>query len=211
MLTTSCNGCLFLDNDGVCQKGQTNKDKKISGFCRLKRQGEAKEGENVAVIIICDEFLKAVEDTYKDTFAKLKNAAQVIFIGTNLQNDASKRLVKFCRDLKHAWIVDNYFRNKEEVTTHSIIEKAFLHINSQCNWFYVINASETIDQKVADSINGLLNGNTNGFAAIYHDRSNDYSMLINKFAFDEMEGHLDAAWIEKVKCFDNFGEVCIKV
>jgi hypothetical protein len=220
MLKTNCDKCQFIGKNSDCTLLKPvfidNNIQFSEGFCRYKRAGKEvslksiqDEESNLTAILICSD-----SDSYADILISLTSIGnnegikQLILSSKSIHKDKIDYIVDFIKqNIKIDWSIDIISEDIEMSYDNKMDYSCRLVKN---NWFMPIKSGQKLNEDVIRAFHWYIREFDNNFISIYHDNISNNS-IINKYAFIEMEGNLDCSWPQKVKTFDNWNKLCIKV
>jgi hypothetical protein len=219
MLKTNCEKCVFNKNPS-CNLGKetfliANK-MFVEGLCRTKVP-EKEAGDVICLMSLLepnfanDNNLSIVayatnDDDACTAITKLNsidvsgvNITAVLILQTDKitpPRDAVQALSKF----KHKWSIDLL---ADKLRTEYVIDYAFRFIHTP--WFYYPNIDD-IDEKLLDAF--AHKNLYDNLLAFYTDDKDLRKCIINTTAFNELQGNFEIPWLDKVKSFSNWQNVC---
>jgi hypothetical protein len=231
-LKTTCEGCIFREADTCgCEIGKPvlleEKRQITYGLCGHRRTSdwatklvtsdlayspersfEYADAENrtLSVMVVAqtpdaDDLFKTLSSIHDDT-GILK---EVICVTNSAQPDQSKAMIKLLSDSEWNWKFEN-LQNWEEFNKEFVVDYSSRRVGS--TWFLPIHSGNTLSAKTIETIyDTLVDVRSNPIAFIM----NDFSVVTPIYAFEAMGGNTEKPWIEKVKEFDNWKEVCIGI
>jgi hypothetical protein len=226
MLKTLCELCIFKQSDNSCLLTKDtfikNKKQYTYGFCRHKRnikwleQGNQKklndiirsiDDEEIAIstiVISIDNDINKILYTV-DKLSQNELVKQIIIV--LYKSKETESLIIGLKNIKIPWSITNIL-GEDKPDALQAVDHTSPEVKH--HWFFPLQAGDEILPHEKLYIYHSLKSNTNIVAA-YVDINDPIKVLTNKFAFIEMEGHYHQPWLEKVRQFDNWENVCIKM
>lgn len=217
MLKTKCNNCVFSNNLSCLLKKTTMvaDGQYTLGFCRQKRNNnwvrnvnltslsnqvrkiQDEEGE-VDIVIIGHNI-----DGVKITARSINKKRFVIVVLFDERESDVANLANYLNDLGLKWTIRNV---KEAILVENVPYVALNDLKH--NWFYTVHSGNLVDDDTLYFIKETLKGLDDNTVCFYHKEDDPIQIIVNKFAFNELDGNFDKMWFEKVKEFSNWKEVC---
>lgn len=227
LLKTQCGGCIFSKQETCLLKKEVFEFDGLrytEGFCRHKREnnwldiqlnqslsnliGEINK-EEIGISLI----IAALDNNYekiKATVDSVRNhdiVKQIVIVARKINKDDAEDIIQLLNSKDIKWSFNNIVLDEEPTELEAIdnsVDKA------ECNWFLSVLAGDTLTISQLDFIKQCLTLNNNlvgGYLPGYHQER----AFVNKQAFFQLQGHFEVPWLEKLKIFDNFKSVCIKI
>lgn len=232
-ITTKCDGCIFA-NRGECflQKetlSSVGKDAyswATNGFCRHKRtapwakklectsKGDfldkvlEEEAKITTIIVAIGSDLESIKTTIEGFSGPDSLVDQFIVVTHKAEPKTLDEVSSVLNKAGVAWSIRD-LQELNGISNHDIVDESIDSIKN--NWFIPVNAGYRLSQKQLGLLKSLLSFKKNSVLAFYTDENDVFSVVTNKFAFLELQGHKDIPWFKKVKTFDNWKTVCIKI
>jgi hypothetical protein len=221
---TACEGCIFKEN-ALCNLGKKthveNEIQCINGFCRHKRgykwlskqfptnivpsSNEIKkvidhEEQRISAIILLkstDEIENVINHLLKNKIVK-----QIILACKQTTQEEILKIATFLSQCKIEWTIDNV------VDENLVEDKDAIGYASRLlknNWFVTIQNDELFDPQLFNLASKQFSKNNN-IMCIKHDKCP--FVLINRFCFYDLSGNNDGLFIDKIKKFENYNNIC---
>lgn len=235
LITTKCTDCVFLKKG--CKAGKTtfctadgvfNTD----GFCRLKRTDkwieknsvDAKTDKRIELamaeecnisVLVCgtsktpEQIITTIDSVDGGEHSYIK---EIIVVLVNSEIEDTKVIANRLSKLKGvAWKLETIKADESETMSEWYIVDYALRLVTKSNWFISLFGGDVITSKQLEFISSMLRFKTNNTVAFYFDQNDAFKVVTNKFAFAELDGNIELPWFEKIKTFDNWEKVCLKV
>lgn len=226
MLKTLCNNCTFLLEDKcIFDKTILQKEKiyYALGLCRHKRNQEwldkdsnytpsyriGVEESKITVIIIATD-----NDAAKTNFTLnyLDNPLidEVIILTKNTTKEYCDSIQEQLKKT-NKWQIDNLQISDDEFVFKPDILIDYSSRLISNHWFIPLINGDMIDNRLVDQFYHYSKDINNNFVALLIDENDPIHMLINKYAFIELSGNAEKHWIDKLKQFDNWRDICLTI
>ena len=235
-IKTICGGCIFKGELGGCDFGKdtylgVNHQQYVKGMCGHRRSKEWYNkllqndpdfsidksesyvvGEHVTLSIIVLS-LNAEMDKITDTLDSIPNEAevarQIIVVVQNASNSEERAILsRLYKKNCCVWTLDNIKRD-DEISSLSAINYASRLVKNL--WFLSMNAGDILGLEPILDFYKDITYEKNNYIGFYFDENDPIHVISHTGAFEIMEGHTEQPWLEKVKTFENWRDVCKKI
>ncbi len=230
MLKTICKGCIFntsfplLDKTG-CRLNKSvfilDDNQFVDGYCRHKRTSKwvtknksSSEKELIDNILLEESVISAVilsfdNDVHKfqktlDNLSNNKNLVKQLVVVTKPKDDTLQAKMELIDKSGLVWSVDSL--TEEPPNDLEVVNYAFRLIKH--NWFYVLRDGDAISDEEYQRIKDILSDLSNNTVAMFNYESDNVKLFVNKYAFAQMGGNNYEPWLQKIKNFENWKNVC---
>jgi hypothetical protein len=234
LIKSICDGCIFQHVPG-CELGKEvfieNTRQFTRGFCGHRRDrkwlerllvsdpdfSESKmfdyaQGEHLtlSILISClDANLDDLDKTLDSIQTNLHCFRQIVVTTQNVPYDVQAQIGEKIKNKCHiGWATDNIKRD-DFITDLIAINYSSKFISNL--WFLSIRAGDTIGENTIKEFYDNIVPVRNNLIGFYFDENDPVKNIAHTGAFKIMEGHLEQPWLEKVKQFENWKDVCKKI
>jgi hypothetical protein len=228
MLKTKCKECVFNENDNCTLGKPTTNDPdgmNTEGYCRHKRTIDWRnkvdpllldskeflvrkvneEEARLSVIIIC---LDNDVDKLNDTLTSLTHCKdfvrQLIVVTDKAHGQGFIDILEAITAFGVPWNLEN-LKGDYEYAFNDVHD--YVSPLVKCHWLVAIPAGYMFETAALGDVQTLLSYDNNNYVAFYHK---DY-FVCNIFAFHELNCNYGTPWMDKVKYFTNWEQVCRKL
>lgn len=228
MLKTNCIKCIF-DNRILGQEGCAL-DKKVffqegrqytEGFCRHKRNGKWLGSKQFDVLdlqerILSEENKYAISLAILDSDIEKFNKTLSNIKHLKLFSEIAVGLLKVKKEFL-LYVIENIAKlgiewRLEDIQSDEILTSNDVHNYmfpfTQNNWLIQIESGDELEYGQINKISIDIVNNKNNYILYILD-NNKY--MVNKFVFGELGGHYEVDFLDKIKEFSNWEQLCLKV
>lgn len=221
-LLTKCDGCFFKTPCGCALKKNINETPEgvryTYGFCKDKRtkgwfnyskwlvnRELDKENTNVSVILplFSKHDFKFFEDSLRHYLEYDRIKFEPVVISSINDPSYTEKIFNILKSIKTKANFNDYMDDEVELDDKNILQYSMNFVNT--SWA-LISYNGVVNYIELDQAHRYLSSNEN-FANIY---GKDFT-LVNKSAFENLKGDVGDTWINKIKKFDNFTDVAIRI
>lgn len=220
MLKTKCKDCTFLEV--TCQLGKSLLDEDhTEGYCRHKRTEKwrmkqdpekecttefllkqvNKEETSLCVVIVVDN---DNIDTLKTTLNSINDhrdlVKQIVVAVHKAKDEFLQNILETISSFSMPWNLENI--KGDQFITADVYD----YVSPLCktSWIVSVNSGYKFNSSDLETVYNLLAYDKSNYVAFYND---DYC-ISNIFAFHELGGNYQVMWLDKVKSFSNWEQVC---
>ncbi len=233
VVTTKCKGCVFAKEGCKLNKlifGDGD-SQFTDGFCRFKRLNiwneqfkvaRLEEKIEVAVdeecritcLITCLEFnIEKLNETL-DSIVQNGNSFIKEFVILTFSHNPKQlhKILALIKEKKRngiSWRLENL--NHEDQVDPFFSMDWGIEFVTKSKWFFNLQAGEHVSLTTIELIKNILSFKHNNIIAFYFDKENHIKIITNIYAFQELRGNLETPFLWKLKTFENFETVCMKI
>lgn len=234
-IKTVCDGCIFKLELGGCElEKPVYRDQKqqfVKGMCGHRRDNKWAQrltetdpdftadqafayanGEHTTLTIMIsalDVEMDKITDTLKSIPDEEQAVRQIIVVTQNATKDEEKAILdRLYKKKCTVWTLDNIKREEQILPLAAINYSARLVRNL---WFLTVEAGDIVDLEGLIKFYKTIIIPENNYIGFYFDEDDSMRVIAHTGAFHIMDGHAEEPWLEKVKGFSNWQDVCKKI
>lgn len=233
LIKTNCEGCIFKFEFGGCELAKpiyVKEKQYVDGLCGHRRENkwidkliendpsftadkafEYAQGEHLTLsVVICaltvemDKISKTVDSIPSDSWIR-----QIIVVTQDATKQEEQAILdRIANKGYNSWTLDNILR------TDYISELSAINYSSRLVknlWFLSLEAGETVWGDEWCCFWDYINEVESNYIGFYFDEDDPIKTIAHTGAFQIMDGHAEKPWLNKVKDFDNWQNVCKRI
>ncbi len=233
ILRTNCERCVFKSPYCGCQLNKPVTIEKVqttNGYCGQKRisawlkkfedqdvfvpeqtlETIAEENAKLSVIIVMlNDDIKGLRKTLDSLVNDTSLIKKVCVATQNSDKVLDEEILIILSEYKQwAWHLENI--KYENPLTRLGISNYMSNIVKN-TWIFSIENGDTVHPKDIEFVYESILNKNKSYLGFYYDESDSFKTFVNKDAFWSMSGHQEEPWLDKIKQFENWKEVCPKI